>query len=62
MCNGQSGEGFPHSIASDFLSRLEDHGKTTVDEELIRDVTGVMFGGKLLSNPRTIVRVSHRAL
>jgi len=47
---------------SDCLSRLEDHEKTTFDEKIVRDVSGVMFTGELLSSPRTVVRVSHRAL
>ena len=35
------------SITSDCLSRLEENGEQTgFDEEVIRDVSGVMFTGK----------------
>jgi len=40
----KSGEGFSHSIASDCLSRLENHGETAFDEEAIQNVCGAMFG------------------
>jgi hypothetical protein len=43
--NHQSDEGVPHSITSDCLSRLEGSDQTGLDEEVIRDVSGVMFSG-----------------
>jgi len=61
-CNCQSGDDFSQSITSDCLSRLEDEEKTNFDEEVVRDVSGVMFGGKLLSSPRTVVHISHKGL
>ena len=45
----QSGEGFSQSITSDCLSRLEDHGQAAFDEEVVRDVSGVMFSGESAS-------------
>ena len=57
--NHQSGEEFSHSITSDCLSRLEDTGETSFSEEVIRDVSGVMFAGEPLSSPRARTRVSH---
>jgi len=57
--NHQSGQGFSHSIASDCLSRLEDSEETNFSEKLIRDVSGVMFTGELLSSPRTRTCVSY---
>jgi len=40
----KSGEGFSQSITSDCLSRLGDHGKADFNEEVIRGVSGTMFG------------------
>ena len=57
--NHQSGKGFPHSITSDCLSRLEDPEETSFSEEVIRDVSGVMFTGESLSSPRASARVPH---
>jgi hypothetical protein len=45
----QSGEEFSHSITSDCLSRLEDRGRISFDEEVISDVSGTMFGGEPVS-------------
>jgi len=40
----KSGEGFTQSITSDCLSRLEAHGKGDLNEGLIREVSGSLFG------------------
>ena len=44
---------------SDCLSRLEDPEETTLSEEVIRDVSGIMFVGQPLSIPRARAPVSH---
>ena len=45
--NHQSGEGVSQSITSDCLSRLEeDREQADFDEEVVRDVSGVMFTGE----------------
>jgi len=52
-CNHQSGEGFSHSITSDCLSRLEGDEQPSFSERVIGEVSGALFGGALLSRPRT---------
>jgi hypothetical protein len=47
--NHQSGDRVPQSITSDCLSRLEGSEKTGLDEEVIRDVSGIMFAGESVS-------------
>ena len=44
----QSGKGISQCITSDCLSRLENHEQTGFDEEVVRDVAGVMFSGKFV--------------
>jgi len=41
----KSGEVYSSSVTSDCLSRLEDHGETSFSEEVVRDVSGIMFAG-----------------
>ena len=53
----QSGEKFSHCITSDCLSRLEDSGQAPFDSEVVRDVSGVLFGGKLFLRIGTSVTV-----
>ena len=55
----QSGGKFSHSITSDCLSRLEDGGRVHFDDEVIRDVSGVLFGGEFVSGLGIYTRVSH---
>jgi len=50
-CDQQSGEGFTHSITSDCLSRLEGNERTNFSEDIIREVSGNMFAGKLVPRP-----------
>ena len=54
-CNHKSGEGFIHSITSDCLSRLEGDERTNFSEEIIREVSGNMFAGKLLPRPAPVL-------
>ena len=61
-CNHQSGEKFSRSITSDCLSRLEDDEQPGFSEEVVRDVSGTMYGGELFSTPRTRARVPHSRL
>ena len=42
-------------MTSDCLSRLENHEQTGFDEQIVRDVTGLMFSGK--SVPKILVPV-----
>jgi len=53
--NHQSGERFSDSITSDCLVRLEGGEKTSFSEQIIREVSGIMFAGKFSSRPRTHV-------
>ena len=46
IVTAKSGEKFSQSIASDCLSRLEDHKKIDFDEGIIREVAGTMYGGE----------------
>ena len=55
----QSGEAFSHSITSDCLSRLEDPEETSLSEEVIRDVSGIMFTGEPVSSPRARIHIPH---
>ena len=48
----QSGEGFSPSIASDCLSRLEGDEQASFSEEVIREVSGMIFVGESLKSPR----------
>ena len=58
--NRQSGQGFSHSITSDCLSRLEDP-EENLSEEVIRDVSGIMFTGEPFSSPAPVfLMVGHR--
>ena len=58
-CDYQSGEGFSQSITSDCLSRLEDDEQTGFSEEVVRDVSGNLYGGEHFSRPCIRTRVPH---
>ena len=42
----QSGKGVSQCLTADCLSRLEDNEEVGFDEEVVRDVAGVMYSGQ----------------